>query len=126
LPTWLNKGEINKIKKVGAAKFVSKFDLLKGYWQVPLMSMASEISAFITHSGLYSFSVMSFGLHNAPATFLATYEQGCLRSGRVHCLSGGCSDICIYLRGRYLHLSRIQALFDRLDRYIPWKGGWAG
>ena len=57
------------VDQVGAAKFVSKFDLLKGFWQVPLMSTASEISAFITTSGLYSYSVMSFGLHNAPATF---------------------------------------------------------
>lgn len=58
----------NCIDQVGSAKFVSKFDLLKGYWQVPLSKRAREISAFITPSGLSSYTVMPFGLRNAPAT----------------------------------------------------------
>lgn len=41
------------VDQVGSARFVSKFDLLKGYWQVPLSSRAREISAFVTPSGLY-------------------------------------------------------------------------
>ncbi len=57
------------IDQVGSAKFVSKFDLLKGYWQVPLTKRAQEILSFVTPSGLFSYQVMSFGLHNAPATF---------------------------------------------------------
>lgn len=57
------------VDQVGSAKFVSKFDLLKGYWQVPLSQRAQEISAFITSEGLFSYNVMSFGLRNAPATF---------------------------------------------------------
>lgn len=39
------------IDRVGAAKFVTKLDLLKGYWQVPLTPRASEISAFVTIYG---------------------------------------------------------------------------
>lgn len=57
------------VDQVGSANFVSKFDLLKGYWQVPLTPRAQEISSFITPFGLFSYSVMSFGLRNAPATF---------------------------------------------------------
>lgn len=57
------------IDQVGNAKFVSKFDLLKGYWQVPLTERAQDISAFIVPSGLFSYKVMSFSLRNAPATF---------------------------------------------------------
>ncbi len=55
--------------QVGSAKFVSKFDLLKGSWQIPLSPRAQEISAFITPISLYSYKVMPFGLRNAPATF---------------------------------------------------------
>lgn len=51
------------------AKFVSKFDLLKGYLQVPLSLRAQEISAFRTPSDPYSYKVMPFGLHDATATF---------------------------------------------------------
>ncbi len=40
------------IDQVGSVKFVSKFDLLKGYWQVPLSKRAQEVSAFTTPSGL--------------------------------------------------------------------------
>lgn len=41
------------IDQAGVAKYVSKFDLLKGYWQVPLTPRAQEKSAFITPSGLF-------------------------------------------------------------------------
>uniref|UniRef100_A0A674E7Q6 Gypsy retrotransposon integrase-like protein 1 n=1 Tax=Salmo trutta TaxID=8032 RepID=A0A674E7Q6_SALTR len=99
------------VDKVGAAKFVSKFDLLKGYWQVPLTSRAREISAFITPSGLYSYSVMSFGLRNAPATFQRLMN-------RVVAGLAGCAvyldDVVIYADTWEEHLSRIQALFGRL------------
>jgi len=36
------------IDLVGSARFVSKFDLLKGYWKVPLTARAQKISAFVT------------------------------------------------------------------------------
>ena len=38
------------IDQIGNAKFVSTFDMLKGYWQVPLNQCAREISAFVTPS----------------------------------------------------------------------------
>ena len=41
------------IDKVGKARYVTKFDLLKGFWQVPLMDRTKEISAFVTSDGLY-------------------------------------------------------------------------
>lgn len=57
------------IDRVGKAAFVSKIDLLKGYWQVPLSDRAKEISAFVTPDGLFQSKVMPFGMKNAPATF---------------------------------------------------------
>lgn len=52
------------IDKIANAKFVSKFDLLKGYWQVPLTERAKEIPSFVTLDGLLS-KVMPFGMKNA-------------------------------------------------------------
>ena len=40
------------VDQVGSARFISKFDLLKGYWQVPLSQRAWEISAFVTPARL--------------------------------------------------------------------------
>lgn len=57
------------IDRVGKAKFLTKIDLLKGYWCVPLTERAREISAFVTPSGLYEYNVLPFGMKNAPATF---------------------------------------------------------
>ncbi len=57
------------VDRVGNAKYVTKLDLLKGYWQVPLTPRASEISAFVTPDRLLQYSVLAFGMRNAPATF---------------------------------------------------------
>ena len=99
------------IDQVGSAKFVSKFDLLKGYWQVPLSARAREIAAFITPNGLYSYKVMPFGLRNAPATFQRLMN-------RVVWDMPGCAvyldDVVIYSDNWKIHLERIRELFDRL------------
>ena len=57
------------IDKLGDATYVSKVDLLKGYWQVPLTQKAKEITAFATPDNLYQYKVMPFGMKNSPATF---------------------------------------------------------
>ena len=54
----------NCIDKVGKAKYVTKFDLFKGFWQVPLTDRAKEISVFVTPDGLYQHKVMYFGMKN--------------------------------------------------------------
>ncbi|PIK48215.1 hypothetical protein BSL78_14923 [Apostichopus japonicus] len=54
------------IDRIGNSKFVSKYDLLKGYWQVPLTKRAKEISTFVTPDGVWACNVMPFGMKNAP------------------------------------------------------------
>ena len=57
------------IDNIGQAKNVTKFDLLKGFWQIPLTDRAREISDFVTPDELYQYKVMPFGMKNSPATF---------------------------------------------------------
>ncbi|KAL1263300.1 hypothetical protein QQF64_006039 [Cirrhinus molitorella] len=57
------------VDNLESAKYVSKLDLLKGYWQVPLTPCASDISAFVTPDDFMQYCVMAFGMRNAPATF---------------------------------------------------------
>lgn len=99
------------IDQVGAAKFVSKFDLLKGYWQVPLSRCAREIAAFITPKGLYSYKVMPFGLQNSPATFqrLMNHVVGGMQGCAVYL-----DDVVIYSDTWDSHLERMQELFTHL------------
>ena len=99
------------VDEIGHAKYVSKFDLLKGYWQVPLSKRAQEISAFITPKGLFSYKVMPFGLRNAPATFqrLMTRVLGDLEGCTVYL-----DDVVVFSDSWSQHVERIRALFGRL------------
>ena len=99
------------IDEVGSATYVSTFDLLKGYWQVPLSKRAQEICAFVTPSGLYKYNVMPFGLRNAPATFQRLMN-------RVVAGLEGCAvyldDVVIFSDTWSEHIERAKALFDKL------------
>ena len=97
------------IDQIGNAKFVSTFDMLKGYWQVPLTRRAHEISAFVTPSGLYQYKVMPFGMKNAPATFqrmvnkLVRDIDGC---------EGYIDDVVIFSDNWSDHIRQIKRFFQ--------------
>ncbi|KAJ1205101.1 hypothetical protein NDU88_000536, partial [Pleurodeles waltl] len=57
------------IDTLASAKYLSTFDLTAGYWQIKLSEDAKAKTAFSTIGGHYQFTVMPFGLKNAPATF---------------------------------------------------------
>ena len=97
------------IDQIGNAKFVSTFDMLKGYWQVPLTQRAREVSAFVTPSGLYQYKVMPFGMKNAPATFqrmvnkLVRDIDGC---------EGYIDDVVIFSDNWSDHIRQIERFFQ--------------
>lgn len=62
------------VDNLGTAKYVTKFDLLKGYWQVTLTEWACKISAFVTPDRFLEYTVMAFRMCNAPATFQSLVE----------------------------------------------------
>ena len=101
------------IDKVGNSKYVTKFDLLKGFWQVPLTDRAKEVSALATPSSLYQYKVISFGMKNSPATFQRLVNN-------VICGLDGCDayidDVIIYSDSWSDHLQKIRQFFDRLSR----------
>ncbi|XP_072171900.1 uncharacterized protein [Diadema setosum] len=100
------------IDQIGNAKFVTKIDLLKGYWQVPLSDEAREISAFVTPDGLFQSKVMPFGLKNAPATFQRLMND-------VTRDVDGCvvyiDDVVVYSDTWESHIRQLRALFDKLS-----------
>lgn len=99
------------VDRVGSAKYVTKLDLLKGYWQVPLTQRASDISAFVTPDHFLQYTVMPFGLRNAPATFQRLMNT-------VLCGVANCEvyldDIVAYSSTWSDHMRTLRVIFERL------------
>jgi len=101
------------VDTVGSAKFVTKLDLMKGYWQVPLSDRAREISAFSTTEGLYQNKRMPFGLRNACGTFQKLMNE----------LTAGISNCTVYIDDVLVtsetwgeHMETLRLVFERLSK----------
>ena len=100
------------IDNIGQAKYVTKFDLLKGFWQIPLTDRAKEISAFVTPDGLYQYKVMPLGMKNSPATFQRMVNS--LIFNLAGC-KAYIDDAIIFSEEWERHLQTIRNFFDRLS-----------
>ncbi|KAL0175369.1 hypothetical protein M9458_031337, partial [Cirrhinus mrigala] len=99
------------VDRVGSARYVTKLDLLKGYWQVPLTSRASEISAFVTPDNFLQYSVMAFGMRNAPSTFQRLMNR--VLSGVSDC-EVYLDDVVVYSSSWEDHLAKLDVVLGRL------------
>ena len=72
------------LERVGKSKVISKVDLSKGYYQVPMHPADVEKTAFVCHQGKYEFLRMPFGVRNAPAVFQELMQK----------FFRGCQDYC--------------------------------
>ena len=100
------------IDEVGQAKYITKLDLLKGYYQIPLTEDAQQISAFITPFGLFHYLVAPFGMRNCPATFqraMNNLTQG-LKGVSVYI-----DDVLLFSNSWEEHLTQLAELLRRLQ-----------
>ena len=99
------------------SKFFTKLDLKAGYWQVELKEEDKHKTAFhVGNLGFYECNRMPFGLCNAPATFQRLMERAMGDLNLRDCLIY-LDDIIIFSDTFESHLSRLEAVFQRLHEY---------
>lgn len=97
--------------QLAGSKYVSKFDLCKGYWQLPLEETSKCITVFRTPLGLYQFKVMPFGLVNASASFSRLMRK--IFEG-MQFIDKFIDDVIIYTKSFQEHQQIVEEFLERL------------
>ena len=98
---------------LSGTQFFTTLDLRSGYWQIEVHPESREKTAFITHSGLYQFRVLPFGLTNAPSSFQRLMGY-ILRGLHYKTALIYLDDVIIFSRSFDDHLLHLEQVFQRL------------
>jgi hypothetical protein len=58
-------------QKISSSKYLTKLDLSKSYWQIPVAAEDIPKTAFVTPDGSYEFVKMPFGMMNSGTTLVS-------------------------------------------------------
>ena len=97
-------------RRLSGKKFLSKIDLTKGYWQIPVAPEDVHKTAFVTPDGQYEFTRMPFGMVNSGATLVRKILEGMPGVGSY------IDDIVIYSDSWEDHIRTLKELFGRLRK----------
>ncbi len=103
------------LARLGAAHYLSKLDLAKGFHQIPMAEESSKYTAFACKFGKLEYLKMPFGLKNAPATFQLLMQR-CL-AGLEAFSSPYIDDIIVYSSDWSCHMFHIAQVLSRLQSH---------
>ena len=103
------------LDQLSIAKYLSKLDLNKGFYQIPEHKEDKEKTAFLSPLGKYNFNRMPFGLRNAPAIFQCLMNR--VLAGQEEYCAAYIDDIVIYSNTWSEHLKHIQEVLKVLKQY---------
>ena len=95
------------------AKFFSKIDLRLGYHQIKIREEDIRKTAFSTRYGFYEYTVMSFGLTNAPAYFIYLMNSIFFEELDVFVVIS-IDDILIFSKTEEEHAEHIRIVLQKL------------
>ena len=105
------------LDQLGQYTIFSTLDLAASYRQIKVHPDSQEKTAFTTHQGLYKFSVMPFGLRNAPATFQQTMQEvlrGLNPKKGPDLVLVYTDDVLIFSQNLEEHVEHIQQVLHRI------------
>ncbi|KAG0440602.1 Retrovirus-related Pol polyprotein from transposon 17.6 [Dictyocoela muelleri] len=97
--------------KISDAKFFSRIDLRKGFYQVSIKPHDRHKTAFVTNTGKFKFNRIPFGLLNAPKVF---HSLICEILFDVPNVSIFVDDIIIFTRDIFENLKIIKLVLEKL------------
>ncbi|CAI4062432.1 gag-pol fusion protein SKDI_07G3580 [Saccharomyces kudriavzevii IFO 1802] len=103
----------NLLSRIGNAQIFTTLDLHSGYHQIPMEPKDRYKTAFVTPSGKYEYTVMPFGLVNAPSTF-ARYMADIFRDLRF--VNVYLDDILIFSESQEEHWKHLDTVLERLKK----------
>jgi len=103
------------LNKVDGARFVSKIDLRKGYWQIAMEAESIPYTAFVCSEGKFEFLRMPFGLKIAPSIF-QRFVNKLLGQARGTFADAYLDDILIYSKNWADHLDHIAYVLSALEK----------
>lgn len=92
-------------------KYLTKIDLIKGYWQLPLTENAKTLTAFQMPVGLFQFKTMPFGLVCASASFSRLMRKLLVGMDSV---DNFIDDIIVFTMTFSHHLEVLKELFGQM------------
>jgi hypothetical protein len=100
------------IDKVGKAKFLTKLDATRGFWQIPVESQSIPLTGFVTPHGHYQWRYMAFGLRNGPASFSRLVAK--VLHGLDQFCDGYLDDLMVFSTSWPDHLSHLKRVLTRI------------
>jgi hypothetical protein len=106
-----NPAEI--LSSAAGAKWMSKIDIRKAFFQIPMAEGSEQYTGFRTNTGLYVYKRMAMGLKNSPKTMQRLMDailRGCHKFAHCHV-----DDIVIHTASQWTeHLSHLKEVLFRL------------
>ena len=104
------------LDRLSGAKVFTKLDLKDAYHRIRIRAGNEWKTAFRTRYGHFEYTVMPFGLANAPATFQAYINRAMAGYVDVFCVVY-LDDILIYSDSEEEHQKHVKRVLDRLKQF---------